>query len=118
MTFPDADSKDKIHFHYTNENIESVPNEAEKMILNIIISEQKELTQLTYVLCDDAYLLDLNIRHLNHDTLTDIITFPMSDEGIDGEIYISVERVLENAKLFDTTFKEEFLRVIAHGVLH
>jgi len=88
------------------------------MLQKILEDEQQTLTQLTFIFCDDDYLLALNKQFLEHDTLTDIITFPMSNDGIDGEIYISIPRVEENAKSFETSFEKEYLRVIAHGVLH
>ena len=78
------------------------------------------LERLDYIFCSDAYLLDMNIRFLQHDTLTDIITFPLHEPGgpISGEIYISVERVRENASLLSLPFQEELLRVVFHGALH
>lgn len=78
--------------------------------------------QLTYVFCSEAYLLHLNQTYLNHDTHTDIITFDLSEttdlNSIIGEIYISYERVAENAKNFGVSKEEELLRVLAHGILH
>lgn len=75
--------------------------------------------ELSYVFADDDLVLDLNKRFLNHDWKTDILTFgDQSDEGIKGEIVISVERVTENASVYNTTFDEELKRVMAHGVLH
>ncbi len=75
---------------------------------------------LTYVFCPDAFLADINRKFLNHDTLTDIITFELSEEceRITGEIYISVERVAENARKFNVSYEEELHRVIFHGALH
>lgn len=74
---------------------------------------------MQYVFMDDASLLKINRRFLNHDTYTDIITFDLSEnKGIVGEIYISLERVEENAISFGVTYKEEFLRVLFHGALH
>lgn len=75
---------------------------------------------LTYVFCSDAYLLEMNQQYLDHDTLTDIITFDMSDskEHLVGEIYISVERVTENASKFNVSYNQELHRVIFHGALH
>jgi len=75
---------------------------------------------LSYIFCTDDYLLDINIRYLNHNTLTDIITFDLSDTETEvaGEIYISVDRVNENAKKFGVAYNEELHRVIFHGALH
>ena len=88
-------------------------------ISEIILYENHELGDLTYVFCDDAYLHKLNLQFLNHDTLTDIISFDNSlGKQIHGEIYISVERVKENAGTYQVAFLEELHRVIIHGVLH
>ena len=76
--------------------------------------------QLQYIFCDDSYLLAMNQQFLNHDTLTDIITFDMSEQvdEVTGEIYISIDRVAENAKKFSVAYKDELHRVIFHGALH
>ena len=88
-------------------------------ISEIILHENHELGDLTYVFCDDAYLHKLNLQFLNHDTLTDIISFDNSlGKQIHGEIYISIERVKENAGTYQVAFLEELHRVIIHGVLH
>ena len=88
-------------------------------ISEIILHENHELGDLTYVFCDDAYLHKLNLQFLNHDTLTDIISFDNSlGNQIHGEIYISVEHVKENAGTYQVAFLEELHRVIIHGVLH
>jgi probable rRNA maturation factor len=88
-------------------------------ILKIIEKEDKELIQLTYIFCSDAYLLQINKEYLNHDTYTDIITFPyLSPPHIEGDIFISIDRIKENAQEFNTTFDEELRRVMIHGVLH
>lgn len=88
-------------------------------ISEIILQENYQLGDLTYVFCDDAYLHKLNVQFLNHDTLTDIISFDNSlGKQIHGEIYISIERVKENASTYRVAFLEELHRVIIHGVLH
>jgi len=85
----------------------------------VIGSEAHHTGELSFVFCDDAYLLELNKKYLNHDTLTDIITFDYSEGKIvSGDVFISVERVQENANDFGLSMKEELLRVMAHGVLH
>lgn len=74
---------------------------------------------LHYIFCDDAYLLQINQQYLNHDTYTDIITFPMAERPtISGEIFISTERVAENATIHGTDYWTELKRVVIHGVLH
>ncbi len=79
-----------------------------------------ETAELTYVFCTDSFLLEMNQNFLDHDTYTDIITFDLSERkgAMEGEIYISTERVKENAVNFKTTYADELHRVIFHGVLH
>lgn len=82
-------------------------------------SEQKSISQISYVYCSDDYLLNINKEYLNHDFYTDIITFPYKQgKEIESDIFISIERVKENAKTFKSPFERELLRVMAHGVLH
>jgi rRNA maturation RNase YbeY len=74
---------------------------------------------LNYIFCDDAYLLELNKKYLSHDTYTDIITFDYTTENqLSGDIFLSVERIRENAGIYGVEFKEELLRVMSHGLLH
>jgi len=88
-------------------------------VRNILIEEGKQTGEITYIYCTDDYLLQLNIHYLNHHTLTDIITFDYSENAkISGDIFISVERIRENAETFSKSFNEELGRVMAHGVLH
>lgn len=85
----------------------------------IIVSEAYFLGDISYIFCKDDYLLKLNKKYLGHDTYTDIITFDYtSGDLISGDIFISVERVRENALEFNTGFQKELLRVMAHGILH
>lgn len=81
---------------------------------------EHQLVQLNYIFCSDAYLLSINQEYLDHDTYTDIITFDQSDEpeNIEGDIFISVERVAENAERFGVPFEQELRRVLVHGLLH
>lgn len=100
-------------FHLGNEMIYSAWLEV------IASSEKRTIGDLSFVFCNDEFLLDLNRTYLDHDTLTDIITFDYSvDDMLHGEIYISVERVRENAADFNVEFLEELHRVMAHGILH
>ncbi|MBS1779532.1 MAG: rRNA maturation RNase YbeY [Bacteroidetes bacterium] len=77
-------------------------------------------SSLTYIFCNDEYLLNINQQFLNHDTFTDIVTFDLSDnnEVLVGEIYVSVDRIRENADKFNTSYNDELHRVIFHGALH
>jgi len=88
-------------------------------INNIVLGEQWELGNLDYVFCTDDYLYLLNEKYLGHKTYTDIITFDYSEGNtVSGEIYISVDRVKENAKRYNVDFDKELQRVMAHGLLH
>lgn len=85
----------------------------------VINSEDKSLGNLTYVFCTDDYLLNINQEYLNHDTFTDIITFDYCEGNeISGDIFISIDRVKENAAEYNVDFNEELHRVMSHGVLH
>ena len=108
-----------IEFNYETdfklENEELIQN----WISNCIASYGFNEGELNYIFCDDDYLLKLNVEFLEHDTLTDIISFDYTmGKLISGDIFISVERVLENAKIFNQTIDNELNRVIIHGVLH
>ncbi len=90
-----------------------------RFIKSVFESEGKKLASLLYIFSTDKYLLALNNKYLNHNYQTDILTFPITTvDSIHAEIYISIERVRENSKLYNSTFKEELLRVIFHGALH
>lgn len=91
-----------------------------KWITNTIVAEGYKLSELTYIFCTDEYLLKINQEYLNHDTYTDIITFDNSEEEgvIVGDIFISIERIKENATKFGVTTEQELHRVIIHGTLH
>ena len=90
-----------------------------KWLSDVIKSENKKEGELNYIFCDDAYMLVINNQYLKHDTLTDIISFDYSvGNELHGDIFISIERVKDNAFNFKVLFVEELLRVMAHGVLH
>ena len=94
-------------------------NELRTWITRVIEDKGRELESLVYVFCQDSYLLTINQDYLKHKTLTDIITFDYSEgKQVEGEIYISLERVKENASKFEKSFEEELHRVMIHGVLH
>ncbi len=105
---------EKIRFRLSN------PKKTISWVKSVIKKEGASLDSLNYIFCSDEYLRALNIQYLNHKTYTDIITFNYnpSKKEIEGEIYISVDRVRENADKFKTEFKTELNRVIIHGVLH
>ena len=83
-----------------------------------ILSEGKSLTYINIIFCNDDYLLNVNQEYLSHDYYTDIITFQYSEDPIEGELFISLERVKENAEHFKISYDKELQRVIIHGVLH
>jgi probable rRNA maturation factor len=85
----------------------------------VISSELKNEGEINYIFCDDDYLLEINQQYLDHDTLTDIISFDYSvGNELHGDIFISVERVRDNAIDFNVSFEDELKRVMVHGVLH
>jgi rRNA maturation RNase YbeY len=108
-----------INFNYetefTLENEEAISN----WISKVIQSENKKEGEISYIFCDDAYLLQINQEHLKHDFYTDIISFDYTiGNELSGDIFVSVERVNENATDFNVSFDEELKRVLVHGVLH
>lgn len=96
------------------------PTKTSTWIRKVIKKEGKSLQSLNYIFCTDEYLREMNIQFLKHKTYTDIITFNYnpSKTEIEGEIYISIDRVRENAETFQTDFQTELNRVVIHGVLH
>ena len=85
----------------------------------VLDQEDRDLGEVSYIFCNDDYLLDINSKHLKHNTLTDIISFDYSlGKVVSGDIYISVDRVRENAGINDIAFRDELHRVMAHGILH
>jgi probable rRNA maturation factor len=112
--------KGRISFHFLLPAILKERRKLKEFIKHIVKKEKRTLASLDYVFCGDQYLLEINERYLQHDDYTDIITFDLSEgrEDLTGEIYISVDRVKENASTFQTSFNEELHRVMFHGVLH
>jgi rRNA maturation RNase YbeY len=105
------------------EDISPTPNFDSEFLVSwiskVVESENKMLGEISYVFCSDEYLLEMNREHLNHDYYTDIITFDYCFENIvSGDLFISIDRVLDNAKEFSSIFKDELDRVCVHGVLH
>ncbi|KLT64614.1 rRNA maturation RNase YbeY [Pedobacter sp. BMA] len=108
---------------FFNESVSyKLPNKLKlkKWIKNTIENEGYSLEQLNFIFCSDEYLLGINQQYLNHDTYTDIITFDNSEveKLIIGDIFISIERVKENAKIYKTNDFDEVCRIIIHGTLH
>ncbi len=108
-----------IEFHYESDFLLEDEAKLADWISRVVASEGGSYNQIDYIFCSDNYLLEMNKKYLSHDTFTDIITFDYSDgKRIGGDIFISAERVRENATIFETDFQEELLRVMAHGLLH
>ncbi|HLU86327.1 MAG TPA: rRNA maturation RNase YbeY [Taishania sp.] len=108
-----------ISFNYETDF--ELPNESQlaQWISSTISAEDCKEGEINYIFCDDDYLHKLNVEFLNHDTLTDIISFDYSvGKELHGDIYISLERVTDNAKDFNNEFSEELHRVMIHGILH
>ena len=100
-------------------SLELKVNQFNSFISNILISEKKTEGDIVLIFCSDEYLLEINKKHLNHNYYTDIITFDYCVENIvSGDLYISIDRVKENAKTFNDSFINELTRVVIHGVLH
>lgn len=96
------------------------PRKTSTWIKQVIKKEKHSLNQVNFIFCSDEYLRNKNIEYLNHKTYTDIITFDNSDvEGeLEGDIFISIDRIRDNADKFGRPFDEELHRVIIHGILH
>ncbi|MEO6963886.1 MAG: rRNA maturation RNase YbeY [Puia sp.] len=113
--------KPLVSFHFLIRTTLPHRNGLRLFLAGLFLREGQQLGELKYIFCDDKYLLDLNRTFLKHNFYTDILSFPsLQDENkkVSGEIYISVDRVRENAVDLGTSFKQEIHRVIFHGALH
>lgn len=120
---PLKDPTDKpIPVNFFNEDISFVLTDEfaiTQWIKRVVVLEDKTLQNINIIFCSDTYLHQLNIQYLNHNTLTDVITFPYNAPPIiEGDIFISIDRVKENALSFSSSATQELYRVIIHGVLH
>ncbi|CAM3556509.1 rRNA maturation RNase YbeY [Flavobacterium gelidilacus] len=108
-----------ITFNYENDFLLEDESIYQDWISRIILSENKTEGEINYIFCDDEYLININNEYLNHDTYTDIISFDYSvGDLIEGDIFVSTERVAENAIEFNVPFDNEIKRVLSHGILH
>jgi rRNA maturation RNase YbeY len=108
-----------ISFNYETDFALDNETDFANWLSEVISSELKNEGEINYIFCDDDYLLEINQQYLDHDTLTDIISFDYSvGNELHGDIFISVERVRENATDFNVSFEDELKRVMVHGVLH
>lgn len=108
-----------ISFNYETEFELQDEQQLSGWISSVIRTEEFNEGEINYIFCNDDYLLKLNVEFLNHDTLTDIISFDYTmGKQINGDVYISIERVIDNAKEFEVDFQSELHRVMVHGILH
>ena len=110
-----------IRFNYADKQLRFTPKSKLKALVHEVFSqEKKKYKNIQFVFCSDEYLLKVNQDFLQHDYYTDIITFPLSEkkEPIEAEIYISLDRVKQNAVGLGVSFKNELMRVLVHGALH
>ena len=110
-----------VHFHFLKKaNSLSNRTRLKSFIASLFKKEKIKLEHIDYIFCSDDYLLEINRQHLQHDYYTDIITFGLSDpdQPVNAEVYISIDRIRDNARQFHTAIKEEIHRVIFHGALH
>jgi len=108
-----------ISFNYENDFILTNEDQISSWLSDVILSENKKVGDINYIFCNDDFLLKINQEYLSHDTLTDIISFDYSvGNELHGDIFISTERVSDNAFDFNVSFELELLRVLVHGVLH
>ena len=108
-----------IEYHYENDFKLVDSDKIRIWIEDVIKKEKKTVGDITYIFCDDDYLLERNKEFLDHNTLTDIITFNYCiDDNISSDIMISIDRVKENSTTFENSFNEELKRIMIHGILH
>ena len=109
-----------IYIHFEDVKQHKIQNKIiEKKILIVINNENFLCGELNIIFCSDKYLLEMNKKHLSHDYLTDIITFDYTEDNIiSGDLFISIERVQENAMQFNVDYNNELKRVVIHGILH
>jgi len=113
--------QEETQIEFFNEAIDFKLNNEEEIkrwLLKAGLEEKKALDTIEIVFCSDEYLLQINQEHLQHDYYTDIITFPLGSDPIQANVFISVDRVKENAQLYKVSFENELHRVIIHGLLH
>src|ERR1700760_1676502 len=109
-----------IHFNFLESISLTERTRLKSFLISLFKRERKPLAELQYIFCSDVYLLEINRQFLQHDFYTDIITFDLSEKGqaTSAEIYISIDRVRDNANQFESTLTRELHRVIFHGALH
>lgn len=110
-----------IRFHAVEDTLIPIKNKKlySQWLSDVVKTENKSIDYINYIFCSDDFLKDINVKYLNHDYYTDIITFPYNEgNNIQSDIYISVDRVSENSKDYGVDFQTEMQRVMVHGLLH
>lgn len=111
-------SASNIQFDFQCDPFEFPERKWTDWINKVIKQHGQKAGNISIIFCDDLYLLDMNKRYLGHDYYTDIITFPLAEDKMEGELYISIDRIMDNAKRFQQDIEQEKLRVMIHGILH
>jgi probable rRNA maturation factor len=115
----ESDDTPQVQFHCEDVTVDLPDLDRFSQLLTQLAAQvQYPLLEVTYIFCSDAYLLEINRTHLDHDYYTDIITFQLTEQAIHGDLFISTERVADNAVSLGVPFEQELLRVMIHGVLH
>lgn len=117
MTTEDQDPQIYFNLEEVDYSLEN-PQALSDWLSGIAVAENKTISLLEYILCSDSYILKINKEYLDHDYYTDIITFPLQESPLEATIFISVDRVKENAELYNCSEQDEMHRVMAHGLLH
>ncbi len=117
--FPDEAPESPVSFHFEDVSFE-LPDELmlTDWLLGVAESEGKAFVEVNYIFCSDERLREMNLEFLDHDYYTDVITFPYAEDAIHGDVFVSSERVADNAQSLGVTFEHELSRVLVHGVLH
>ncbi|MBL7809630.1 MAG: rRNA maturation RNase YbeY [Chitinophagales bacterium] len=116
---PDEAPDALVSFHFEDVQFE-LPDEQQlsDWLQDVVKNEGKAFIEVNYIFCSDEKLRDMNEEYLDHDYYTDVITFPYSDDAVHGDVFISYDRVADNARQLNVAFEQELCRVLVHGVLH
>lgn len=117
--FPTDEPETPVSFNFEDVEFE-LPDEQKltDWLMGVAESEGKDFVEVSYIFCSDERLREMNVEFLDHDYYTDVITFPYSEDAVHGDIFISSDRVADNAQSLGVTFEHELCRVLVHGVLH
>lgn len=117
--FPTDEPETPVSFNFEDVEFE-LPDEQKltDWLMGVAESEGKDFVEVSYIFCSDERLREMNVEFLDHDYYTDVITFPYSEDAVHGDVFISSDRVADNAQSLGVTFEHELCRVLVHGVLH